>query len=270
MFRVCHTDDTLYIGMAMSEYLKYVSDTLPLRPLWKQIFFEYCYKLEYFFGYLLGFIFELPSKKTGSKRPVVLIPGFFGRSWNFFRLRRHFMKNGHPVYLPKMGFQVGSIYKKSERLAQYLEKNDIRDCYIIGHSMGGLITASMGYKGRDRVRKMYTVGSPLKGTYLAILLPIFAATLQMTPYSKFTKNFKLVFSSLSNVQSIFAKGDEVIFPQNSAHMGRFDDVMVPEYGHLNLIMGPLGIESLTELVRQEEAKDPLPTKEPKKSRNKNR
>lgn len=242
----------------MSEYLKYISDELPVRPLWKQILFEYLYKLEYFFFYFIGIFIELRSYKTGTKRPVVLVSGLLGRTWNFYRLRRQFIRNGHPVYLPPMGFQVGSIYAKSNKLESYLSKNNLTDCYVIGHSMGGLITASMGYRGRDRVRKMYTVGSPLKGTYIALLMPIFPSTLQMTPFSSFIRNFKIVFNSLSNVQSIFAKKDEVMLPQTSSHMGRFDDVMIPEFGHLNLIMGPLGIESLTELIKNEEAKDPVP------------
>ncbi|MCB1147014.1 MAG: alpha/beta fold hydrolase [Leptospiraceae bacterium] len=242
----------------MAEYLKYVSDELPNRPVWKQILFEFLYKLEYFSGYFLGIFFDLSSRTSGTKRPVVLVPGLIGRTWNFRRLRKRLIQNGHPVYLIQLGFQVGNIITKSQKLEKFLDQHKITDCYIIGHSMGGLIASSMGYRGRDRVRKLYTVGSPLKGTYISYLMPIFPATLQMIPQSRFIKNFRIVFNSISNVQSIFAKHDEVMLPQSSSHMGRFDDVLIPEWGHLNLIMGPLGIECLSELVRGEEAKDPLP------------
>lgn len=244
----------------MQEYLTYIPEPPQKRALMSQILWEVGYTLLYVLVYLPGLLIRLPSVKTGTKRPVVIVPGFLGQPLAYFKLRSAFAKQGHPVYVVPLGFQMGNIAVKGVKLERYLEKNNIDDCYVIGHSMGGLISLSMNYRGRDKVRKLYLVNSPLKGTIVAFFVPFMIAGLQMTPVSPFIKEITRRFNSFSNLQTIFSRGDEIVVPNRNLRMGRFDDVMFDEVGHLNLGLGRNGIECLCDLVHREEAKDPLPEK----------
>ncbi len=222
-----------------------------------QILRELWFTLLYMLLYLPGLLIKLPHRTEGQLRPVVIVPGFLGQTLPFWRLRSAFIKAGHPVYVVPLGFQVGNIYKKGKQLESFLEKNKIDDCYMIGHSMGGLIALAMSYRGRDRVRKLYLVNTPLKGTLTALAVPFTIAGLQMLPFSPVIRSMSQKFNTFSNLQTVFAKFDQAIVPRQNLRMGRFDDVMFAEIGHLNLGMGSAGIECLRELVRMEENKDPL-------------
>lgn len=207
---------------------------------------------------MIGIFIELENSPEGDKRPVVLVSGFLGRTLSWEPMLKHLSTNGHPVYTVPLGFQLGNIRKKSKILETFLIEKDIKDCYIVGHSMGGLIASGLTYKGRDRVKKIFIAGTPVKGTYLSYFLPMFVCSWQMMPNSKFIREAGEIFGKLPNVQSVFTKKDQIILPSENSRLGHFDDVELPEAGHLNLFMGPLGIECLFDLITAEEKKDPKP------------
>lgn len=242
----------------MSDYLTYVTENSPKRAVAVQIAFEFFYLIRYLARYFAGQIIRPQDSHEGHKRPVVLVSGFFGAPLQLTALRAKFIENGHPVYALRLGFHVGNIHSMSQRLEKILEQKDIADCYIIGHSMGGLAALNMGYRGRDRTRKIFTVGTPHKGSFLAYLFPFTIASWQMMPTSGFIRDIQKKAKTFSNVQAIFARFDEVTILRGFSKPGRYDDVLLKEIGHLNLVMGPSGIECCTELVASEENKDPRP------------
>jgi pimeloyl-ACP methyl ester carboxylesterase len=158
----------------------------------------------------------------------------------------------------RFGFQFGNLRQYSTRLERFLEENQLSDCYLVCHSMGGLIAAQMGYRGRDRVRKIFTLGTPFRGHPLTFLFPFTFASIQMNPLSPFMREAQAKYRTLSSVQAVFAKFDEVLFLGYLNIPGRFDDVKLAQFGHCNLFMGPAGIECIVELIAAEEAKDPKP------------
>lgn len=241
----------------MADHLTYVSDTLPERSKAKQILYEIWYHILYLFFFIAGFIYKLKDHTEGEKRPVVLMSGLLGKTPAWFRVRKALIEKGHPVYSVSFGAQAGNIVTKSRKLEQLLVDKDIQDCYIVAHSMGGLISLGLGYKGLDRVRKIFTFGTPYKGSYLTFAMPFLPATIQMMPFSKFIKDSMARAQTFVNLQSVYAESDELIIPIESARLDRFNDVKLPEFGHFNMIMGPLGIECILELVKQEEDRDPL-------------
>ncbi len=242
----------------MNDHLAYVSDNRSVRNPILQYLAEIWYTILYLWHAILGIFTELEDSPEGEKRPVVLVSGFLGRTLSWESMRKHLQENGHPVYVVPLGFQVGNIRRKSQILEDYLVQKDIKDCYIVGHSMGGLIASGLTYKGRDRVKKIFISGTPVHGTYLAYIAPIFISAWQMMPGSKFLQEAVEIFGKLPNVQSVFSKKDQIVIPSENSRLGHFDDVELPELGHLNLFMGPLGIECLFDLITAEENKDPKP------------
>ncbi|EQA37917.1 alpha/beta hydrolase family protein [Leptospira inadai serovar Lyme str. 10] len=242
------------------DHLTYFPENRSVRPVIIQHLAESYYNFYYLVSNIIGIFVTLPDHTEGDKRPVVLVTGFLGRNITWKAMRDRLVSLGHPVYAVPLGFQTGDIRKKSKLLENFILEKGIKDCYIVGHSMGGLIAAGLSYKGRDRVRKIFTMGSPLHGTYMAYTAPIFPCTWQMVPGSKLVREVVETYSTFHNVQAIFTRGDSIVRPWQSARLGHFDDVEIPEYGHLNLYLGPLGIECLSSLITAEEKKDPLPIK----------
>ncbi|MCS6984777.1 MAG: alpha/beta hydrolase [Leptospiraceae bacterium] len=236
----------------MTDHLTYLPEEQ--HSLLSQILWEILYSLLYPLLYLLG-IFIHPKPRDGQKRTVVLVPGFMGSGLYLTNLQRELSRQGYATHIVPLGFQMGDIRKKARLLENYLENNDLHDCYIIGHSMGGLIALQMSYRGRDRIRKLYLANVPLKGTYLALLALFCLAGWQMLPFSSFIKKMADHFHTFVNTQTIFSRWDQIIIPHEYLRMNRFDDVEFAEIGHLNLVMGKNGIRCLIDLIEMEEKKD---------------
>lgn len=243
----------------MADYLTFLPEKTPPRNLLVQIIFEILYAIRYFLLYIPGLFIRPGDITEGEKRPVVLVSGFFGSPLTWLKCRAALAAQGHPVYVVRLGFQFGNLRKYSEKLQLFLEENGISDCYLVCHSMGGLVAAHMGYRGRDRTRKIFTLGTPFRGHPLTFLFPFTFASLQMNPLSPFMRETKDKYRTLSSVQAIFARFDEVLFLDYLNIPGRFDDVKLAQIGHCNLFMGPAGIECITDLIEAEEAKDPRRT-----------
>lgn len=242
----------------MADHLTFLPEKSPHRNIFVQILFEILYALKYFLLYIPGLLVRPGDIPEGDKRAVVLVSGFFGSPLTWGPVRSTLAAAGHPVFVVRLGFQCGNLRAYSEKLQKFLESNNISDCYLVCHSMGGLVAAHMGYRGRDRTRKIFTLGTPFRGHPLAILLPFTFAAWQMNPLSPFMRETQAKYRTLSSVQAVFAKFDEVLFANYLNIPGRFDDVKLAQVGHCNLFMGPAGVECVTELISAEEAKDPKP------------
>lgn len=242
----------------MADHLTFLPDKTPSRNLLVQIIFEIVYGIIYILLYIPGLLVRPGDITEGDKRTVVLVSGFFGSPLTWLKCRAAHARRGHPVYVVRLGFQIGNLRSYSEKLQHFLEENSITDCYLVCHSMGGLVAAHMGYRGRDRTRKIFTLGTPFRGHPLAFLFPFTIAGLQMNPLSPFMRETKDKYRTLSSIQAIFARFDEINFISALNIPGRFDDVKLAQIGHCNLFMGPAGIECITELIEAEEAKDPKP------------
>jgi len=242
----------------MADHLTFLPEKSPPRSLAAQIFFEIVYGLWYFILYIPGLLIRPGDITEGDKRAVVLLSGFFGSPLTWLKCRAALAAQGHPVYVVRLGFQFGNLRKYSEKLQVFLEENNLTDVYLVCHSMAGLVAAHMGYRGRDRTRKIFTLGTPFRGHPVTFLFPFTYATLQMNPLSPFMRETKAKYRTLSSIQAVFARFDEILFFKHLNIPGRFDDVKLAQVGHANLFMGPAGIECITELIAAEEAKDPKP------------
>ncbi|MCX5746905.1 MAG: alpha/beta fold hydrolase [Proteobacteria bacterium] len=112
---------------------------------------------------------------TPETPPVLLIHGFLGTRGSMFLLERRLVEDGFVV----VSFNIGTlnvrdirrsafmIHRKIERI---LAQTPSQKIDILGHSMGGLIGLYYVKKlgGHARVRKLVMMGTPLRGTWVAL------------------------------------------------------------------------------------------------------
>ncbi len=220
------------------------------RPLVKQIFSELLYGIRFFtIDQVIGIFYNFPVPLDNyTKRPVVLVPGMFGKTFTFYRLRKKLMKEGYPVYTVSLGLQLGDVIQKSEKVSKYLEDNNINDCYILGHSSGGIISFLLLASGNKRVRRLIAFGSPFFGSYLAYLFPYIKQALQVKPGSIFLNKLKSHYNLINNATSVYSKFDQITIPTRKSRLYKSDDIFFPEIGHLNPIMSSTGVKFIQNLL----------------------
>jgi triacylglycerol lipase len=108
--------------------------------------------------------------------PVLLIHGFFGTRGSMYILERRLIEDGACVF----SFNLGTVNTRDIRQSAILIQRKIESILaqapvtkidIVGHSMGGLIglyyVKRLG--GHDKVRKLVMMGTPVQGTWSALL-----------------------------------------------------------------------------------------------------
>ena len=108
--------------------------------------------------------------------PVLIIHGFLGTRGSMFMLERRLVEDGFVV----VSFNLGTLNVRDIRRSAFLIHRKIERILaqtpsqridIIGHSMGGLIGLYYVKKlgGHMRVRKLIMMGTPVRGTWAALL-----------------------------------------------------------------------------------------------------
>lgn len=221
--------------------------------------------------WLVGPFKRAPAPLTDNVRagalPVIIVPGFICRPSIYRSLQVAIHATGHPAHVLNLGFQLGSIEGKARELSAYIDRIGADEVIVVGHSMGGLILSRSLQLGEKRVKRSLTLGTPLTGTHAvygvyALVLwglvssfqasgawPLWAlvfaipALWQMRPGSTFLKGLGEIYPKLTNTTSVFCAQDLVAFhnpleePGTATRFGRESDVLFPEAGHNNLVMG---------------------------------
>ncbi len=222
--------------------------------LFLDLVIEFYYILENIVLTIAG-IFIVPKDCTeGDKRPVVMIPGFGGSRLTMHKWGKHLNALGYPTYYPQLYFQLPSLHKNMRRLEKYLVDKNLKDCYIAAHSMGGLIAASLGHEGNRYVRKIFSVSSPFRGTYLGAALFFIPSGRQVIPNSRYMKMHREGFLGNSKIQYIYAKADPVICPAEKNRLGKKTDMLSPFLGHFRTCISTKGVEFLVEIISEEDKK----------------
>ena len=244
------------------------------------------FTLELFWEYLRGPFVEPPPPLTEGTRagalPVIIVPGFICRPAIYRRLQAAIHAAGHPCHILDLGFQVGNILRKTQRLSDYITELGASEVLVVGHSMGGVILAASLCQGETRVKRGWTLGAPLWGTNViwglygiglfSLLVNLIAgvgwdlafavvllspALRQMLPGSDLVTLVSPTYAEMKEVTSVFCQLDLIAFtklseePGSSSRFRRADDTLFPEAGHNNLAMGDNAIRAIVAALQGE-------------------
>ncbi len=273
----------------LSQSLHKLAD-MPLNLSAEQTWRERAFLASYVVDAILCAAYDqvLPPLREGNKRPVLLVPGWCGRTKSFRKMAERLAREGYPVYPVPLGSQLGCIDRKAGELSKFLDQHTLTDVYVVAHSMGGLISVRSMMKGETRIRRLITMGTPYRGThviylgYAASILLVLALSFwlsplagsiylglflqipslwQMQPESGFlTEVLEYLGQVATPVQCVYAVQDQIVVHNwreawSPTRLGRDDDLCLPEYGHMNLFMGDSGIELVTRLLARYDKKE---------------
>lgn len=222
------------------------------------IFFEILAVIATFFLRPLGLLF--PQKKAvggKEKAPLLLIHGYLHDSSAWFFFKRALMKKYlGPIYTLNLLRPFHSIEAHAEYVGKKIEEiqkeTKAKKVILVGHSMGGLVavTYAMRFKSFMDLH-LITLGSPLKGTYLAYIA-LGKNGKEMRPGSDFLKELeKFLENSSLSIDHIGSMTDQIIVPQNSAFTNhplarsyRIDDL-----GHMSLLFSSRVVDQIASWIK---------------------
>ena len=104
---------------------------------------------------------EIYIEDTGSRYPLVLVHGYLGSSemWN---LQKEYLSKHFRIIAPALpGFgesynvkSVDNINAMAKSVFQILDKKNIKEFHLLGHSMGGMIVQEMVKISGERINKL--------------------------------------------------------------------------------------------------------------------
>lgn len=205
---------------------------------------------------------ELYAQIGEDARPLLLIHGFLGTRGSMYALERRLLEDGFCVF----SFNLGALNTRDIRRSAFLIHRKIESVLaqaswdeidIVGHSMGGLIGLYYIKKlgGHVNVRKLVMMGSPVRGTWTALLgvatMGLYStSTWQMIPRSRFLD--ELAQGPLPadvEVYTIAAARDWVC-PPNSTRLREAKATTVP-LGHSSLVVSSEVYRRLKNILRPE-------------------
>ncbi|MFH0899393.1 MAG: alpha/beta fold hydrolase [Pseudomonadota bacterium] len=197
---------------------------------------------------------------SAGQPPVLLIHGFLSTRGSMFRLEQHLRAEGIPVLSFKLGLLNTCDIRRSsylvyQKIESILAQTGIDRIDIVGHSMGGLIglyyIKRLG--GDKKVRKLILLGTPLAGTWTALLgvaaLGVHSSgSWQLLPGSSFLKELAAgPLPSTVECHTIAAERDWLC-PSRSTKLEGATAVTVP-FGHSSLVVSPDVFERIRSILK---------------------
>ncbi|NGX58308.1 MAG: hypothetical protein K940chlam3_01213 [Chlamydiae bacterium] len=199
---------------------------------------------------------------TDKKVLNVFVHGYWHDKTGFIEYEKRFIKDDMGSVLR---LSLSSTLQNIENSAQEVfnqiqsvlkeEENDFDKnvkVNIIGHSMGGLVSAKFAQNYKDSselftIKKVVTLGSPFEGTWLA-RLGIGESAKQMRKESQFLEEL-IIEDTTIDFYAAATRGDQVIKPWGSCLIGsnqrEFDNI-----GHLGLLFKESVIDWVVECVQK--------------------
>ncbi len=115
----------------------------------------------------------------GRGRPVILLHGWLG-SWGLWQETMTFLGQYYRTYAVDFwGFGESGTKRKTYEVQdfvslvdQFMDRLGIIHAPLVGHSMGGTVSLSVGIQYPERVDKVVIIGSPVVGSSLAFMLKV--------------------------------------------------------------------------------------------------
>ena len=184
------------------------------------------------------------GRSEEGRLPVLLIHGYQCNRGFWLWLRSRLARAGHIVATISLGPVFNDIDGYADQVSQRIEavcaETGAGKVILVGHSMGGL--ASRAYLrrfGNARVAKLVTLGSPHRGSRLA-LLGLGENGRQMVPGSAWLAAINAPGAAPlpPAAVSIYSCQDNYVMPQDSSVLEGAKVVPVAGIGHLEMAFSP--------------------------------
>lgn len=225
--------------------------------LWTAWFAEWLALLTVVVTWPLGVLGRPKIRPAGETRPVVLVHGWSLNRASMAMLAARLRKDGRDAYtINYMSMRADTDAKAAaiaEMLGDIARRSGAERVDVVAHSLGGVVTrAAARWHGADKViGNVVTLGSPHRGTALAILLRSFGLV-QLRPESRFLSRLleaeqenepPVDAFNLASIASLF---DAVVFPLDCSFPPMAFGITVDGLGHHGLLYS----ERIYQLVKE--------------------
>ena len=172
--------------------------------------------------------------------PVVLVPGIYCNAglWRWMRRRLAALGVAN-TWAVTLEPPLAGIDALAARLADHIEeicrRSGAQQVVVVGHSMGGLVARAClrDPAARGRIARIVTVGTPHRGSFLALWGPGRNA-LEMRRGSAWLAALNAGGDPPLPVVSLFSWHDNFVAPQDSSILPGAENVPLAGVGHLAL------------------------------------
>lgn len=195
---------------------------------------------------------------SGSRIPVVLVPGIY-ETWFFLEpLARALHRAGHPVVtVPALGLNAFDLATSAQLVADRIAQVGAERVVLVAHSKGGLIGKHLLTRPdlAGAVVGMVAVNTPFRGSAYATHFPA-RSVRALSPRFPDMIDLARDVASHGRIVSVYGDFDPHI-PGGSALEGAVN-VHLPVMGHFRTVARPEVIEAVTTQVARLEATPPPP------------
>jgi triacylglycerol lipase len=191
---------------------------------------------------------RIEQYRTGTGRPVVVLPGIWER-WTFLEpLVERLHAAGHPVHvITAMRLNDRPVAETAEAVMAYLVEHDLTDTAIVAHSKGGLVGKfAMAYlDDGSRIARMIAVSTPFSGSRYAPFL-LLRSLRAFSPNDPTTRRLASSLEANTRIVSVAAEFDPHI-PEGSGLAGA-RNVVIPTGGHFRILGDRRVVDLVLEVV----------------------
>lgn len=173
---------------------------------------------------------------TSEKPTIVITEQWFVQTMSHIFMKRYFERQRFKVYMFNFSPVRGGIEDGAYRLKQFIQNRRITNCILVGISLGAVTSYVyvQRFGGWERVKKIFCMAAPFRGTPWANAISFFKSGRQILPGSDFVSQLskeKVLFPE--RVICVVAKNDELV-PRWSSVLARAKCREIGIVGHNNL------------------------------------
>ncbi len=189
---------------------------------------------------------------SGTRRPVVVLPGVYETWHAMIPIADALSDRGHPVHVvPGLGANAGPIPDAARLVARFLEQRELDDVALVAHSKGGLIgKLAMGGRGAARVDRLVALATPFAGSSMSRYMPS-RALRAFLPSDPVIRALVEEVAVNERITSIYPRVDPHI--PGGSRLDGAHNVELDLVGHFGLLRHPDGIRAAVEAVERESA-----------------
>lgn len=196
--------------------------------------------------------------------PVLLLHGYLANRGSVHLMEQRLTRLGHVVMTYRLGpVQMGDIRHSAGFIAgkvdSLIAQTGVQKVDVVAHSMGGLVALDYlkRLNGHTRIRRLILLGTPVHGTWSALMslvtAPLGQATVQLLPGSTFLHDLAAApLPPGPEVITIAGERDWLAPPRTTVLPGA-EHLQLPT-GHSGLLVDEQVTEQVSELLRRGEAR----------------